>query len=80
MRRRRRHTSQDEYQDPLKNYDPPTYEDQTEQTLCEAKVADLQTTPLITVDVNSTVEQAIRLMAEKDIASVMVVDGEKYSP
>lgn len=77
MRRKRRHTSQDEYQDPLKNYDPPTYADETEQTLCEAKVADLQITPLIAVDVSSTVAQAIRLMAEKDIASVMVVDGEK---
>lgn len=77
MRRKRRNTSQGEYEDPLKNYAPPSYADQTERAMCEGQVADLQMTPFITVDVSNTVEQTIRLMAEKDIAYLMVADGER---
>jgi len=77
VRRKRRSTQQGEYEDPLKNYDSPTYADQTEQSLCEGQLADLQITPFITVDVNQTVQQTLAMMAQKDIAYLMVTEGDR---
>jgi CBS domain-containing protein len=77
VRRKRRSTQQGEYEDPLKDYGSPTYADQTERALCEGQLSDLQTTPFITVDVDQTVEQTLAMMAEKNIAYLMVIDRDR---
>ncbi len=78
-RRKRRGAEEGEFEDPLKDYSTPTYADETEQRLCEGRVGDLQITPYITVDANQTVEQTLRMMAEKDIAYMMVVDDGRLA-
>jgi len=43
----------------------------------EVKVREAMTRPVITIDANSTVHEAAKLMAENNIGSVVVVEGEK---
>jgi len=77
VRRKRRDAQQGEYKDPLKDYSPATYADETERKLCESHVVDMQITPFITVDVSKTVEETLRMMAGKDIAYLMVTENDR---
>lgn len=74
MKRKRRHTEAGEYSDPLKDYSPPHYEDDLERALCEDPVTKIQTQPFHTVTPQTTVEQTLQVMAQLDIACVMVVE------
>ena len=42
------------------------------------KIADLMVTPLISIDAQSTIEQAALLFGEKRISSLIVKDGDDY--
>lgn len=64
-----------EFDDPLKNYDGPEYTDELERHLLEDTVADLQTTPVETIDASATVRDAINVMNERNIASLLVMEG-----
>ncbi len=76
-KRKRRIVEQGEFEDPLKDYSPRTYEDKMERSLCEGNVSELQTTPFITVDVNKTVAQTLQMMAERNIAYLMITDADR---
>lgn len=77
MKRRRRSTQAGEYQDPLKDYSPPDYEDDLERSLCEEMVGVIQTKPFLTIDVETPIEQVLQLMAQHDIASVLVTEANR---
>lgn len=66
------------FEDPLSNYDPPPYADELERTLCEGDVGELiQMTPFATVSPDDTIEHAVKVMADDDSFSLMVVEGGK---
>ncbi len=44
----------------------------------EIKVYQMMSSPLITIDSNSTVSEAARIMSEKKIQNLPVLDSERY--
>lgn len=77
MRRKRRSTQHGEFEDPLKDYSPPEFEDKMERALCEDRVDSLEVRPFLTIDAQATVQQALTLMHEKNIACVMVTRDDR---
>lgn len=78
MAKRVRRTSEPgEFKDPLKDYDGPDYVDNLQRSLAEGAVTDIQCTPFIGTSSDTTVQAAIKLMAEKDIGSLMIVDNDR---
>lgn len=68
--------SQDEFQDPLENYDPPTYADPLEEALAEHPVTEIQATPFTTVTQDTPISEALKKLVGKDIACLLVSDEE----
>jgi CBS domain-containing protein len=64
-----------EFEDPLKRYNAPGPQDALERALLEDRVTDLPCRPFETVEAGDPVRQVIRLMAQRGIASVLVLDG-----
>ena len=60
--------------DPIENYDPRKYTDAIERTLAEQNVESIQVSPYTCVRSDVSVGDAVRLMAERGVASVLVVD------
>lgn len=79
MRRKRKDTQSGEFNDPLKDYSAPSYEDDMERALCEDRVDAIQIKPFVTLDANTTVEQTLRMMHEKDIAWVMITENDRLA-
>ena len=79
MKRRRRNTQSGEYADPLKDYSSPEYEDQMERSLGEDTLEELDTTPFLTVDAQTSVEEVFRVMADRDISCVMVTEDDRLA-
>ena len=65
----------DEFQDPLENYDPPTFDDPIERALHEELVTDIQTQPCTTIAADATVEAALKELVGEGIACVLVEEG-----
>lgn len=78
-RRERRDPEPGEFEDPLKNYEPPEYGDDLERSLCEDTVEVVGHRPFLTVRAGATVAEALRLMADNGIACVVVID-EQHKP
>jgi CBS domain-containing protein len=77
MRPRRQGKSADvKFEDPLKNYDGPEYADDLERAIADESVAVMKTTPVFTVTVDTTVQEAMQSMARYSIASILVIDGD----
>ena len=64
-----------EFQDPLENYDPPRHEDPLEEALAERCVTDIQTSPFTAIPSDMTVQDAMQKLAGDDIACAMVEEG-----
>lgn len=77
MRPKRRDKSDDgEFQDPLKDYGGPDYADELERTLVEADIELMKTQPVTTLSPETTIEQAMRTMADQDIGCTVIVNAE----
>jgi CBS domain-containing protein len=76
-RRVRRNTDSGVFEDPLKDYSPTRYSDELEESLCEDEVAAMAVSLVETITPDTTVEQAVRRMAEKDIGCLLVTDGDR---
>ena len=76
-RRQRRATDPGEFEDPLKNYNAPEYADELEASLAEHALSDLRSTPVTTVDPDTTVAAAIKTMADLDVGSVLIVENDR---
>lgn len=79
MRRKRKDTQAGEFNDPLKDYSEPSYEDDMERSICEDRVDTVQITPFVTLDADTTVEQTLRMMYEKNIAWVMITENDRLA-
>ncbi len=76
MRRKRRSTPPAVFEDPLKDYSPPKYEDELERSLCEDRVDVIKTRPFTTIDADTPIEQALRTMAELDVACLLITERD----
>ncbi len=74
MKRKRRSAEAGEFQDPLKNYSPPAYEDEMERALCENRVDQMRTKPSMAVEASTTVRDTLKQMYDMNIASVIVTE------
>ena len=79
MRRKRRDIQEGEFNDPLKDYSEPSYEDEMERAVSEDRVDAIQIKPFVTLDANTTVEQTLRMMYEKNIAWVMITEDDRLA-
>ena len=61
-----------EFQDPLENYDPETFDDPIEQALHDEPVSSIQAQPLTCVDAETTVRDTMKLMVGREISCVLV--------
>ena len=75
-KRKRRPTQPGEFEDPLSNYDPPQYSDDLERMLAEETVEVMNIRPFATVPCDSSIADAIELMAENDFFGLLVVDED----
>lgn len=66
----------DEFQDPLENYEPPRYADGLEEALGEQPVTAMQAQPFECVPPEMTVEDAVRRMSEIGHACLLVAEGD----
>lgn len=69
--------SPDEFQDPLENYDPATYDDPIQEALAERTVEAIQHEPFATIGPDTTVADAIQQLAGDHISCLLVEEGGK---
>ena len=69
-------TSNENFEDPLENYDNPSFDDPIEQALYDESVAALQTQPHMCVSGDTTVRDTMQLMTGKHISCVLVEDDD----
>lgn len=74
MRPKRSGSDMSDFEDPLKNYDKPKYADDLERSLMEDPVTSMEITPFKTVPPHTKIQDAMRIMADEDIACLMVED------
>ena len=68
--------SQEEFQDPLENYDPPTYQDPLERALAEEEVTAIQASPYAVIAATATVDEALKKLVGDEIACLLVEDDQ----
>ncbi len=66
-----------EFQDPLENYEPKSYDDELEQALVDETVAAIQAQPFATVTPDTLVHEAIEKLAGLHHACLLVEDDGK---
>lgn len=66
-----------DFQDPLENYDPPSYGDPLEAALEEQTAAAIQSSPISTVSPKTTVAEAVQKMYAHEIACLLVIEQGK---
>lgn len=69
--------SPDEFQDPLENYEPKTYDDPVEQALADETVEAIQHHPFATITPETTVADAVQQLAGFHIACLLVARDNK---
>jgi len=69
-------STDEEFQDPLENYDPPTYSDPLEEALMERTVAEIEAQPYLTASPGTPVQEAVAKLVGQDVACLMVTEGD----
>ena len=69
--------SEGEFQDPLENYDPKTYEDGVEEALAEQSVESIMHQPFATIPADTSVSVAMHKLSAFHIACLMVEEDGK---
>lgn len=67
----------EEFKDPLEDYNPPEYSDPLEKALVEESVAAIQATPFTTIPPDTPICDAINKMVNQEIACLMIEQDEK---
>lgn len=68
-------TNDDEFQDPLSNFEPKSYDDPLEEALAETTVAEIRHTPHSSIAPDKTVLEAIQQLAEQQVACLLVEEN-----
>ncbi len=76
-KRYRRPAPPGEFQDPLKNYEPPTYADELERSLCEQSVTAIRSQPVTVVAPDTSVERALEVLDGLDIGCLLVAEDDR---
>ena len=71
------HIPDDEFQDPLEDYEPPEYGDRLEEALGEQPVTAMQAQPFECIPPDMSVEDAIQKLAEIGHACLLVTEGDR---
>ncbi|MEZ5941617.1 MAG: CBS domain-containing protein [Planctomycetaceae bacterium] len=66
-----------DFQDPLEDYSPPTFDDPIEKKLHEDRAAAIQSAPFTAVPANMLVADVLKQMIGEDIACVLVEEDGK---
>jgi CBS domain-containing protein len=69
--------SKNGFEDPLENYDAATFDDPVEQALHDASVSEVQMKPHLCVSADTPIREAMKLMAGRQIACVLVEKDDK---
>jgi CBS domain-containing protein len=67
----------DEFEDPLKNYDPRKYGDSLERALAEEAVAAIQSTPYTSISPDTTVERSLKLLTDRGVSCALVEEDNR---
>jgi CBS domain-containing protein len=70
-------SAQEEFNDPLENYDPPKHRNTLEKSLMEETVAAIQSRPYTSISPDSTIEQAVGVLAARGVACALVEEEGK---
>jgi len=73
-KRERRQPTPGEFKDPLSNYDGPDYADEFERSLSEDAATVIEHRPFLAVLEKETIASTLAMMAEKNIACIVVVN------
>jgi len=76
-RRRTPITAPEPFEDPIENYDAPTYANDLERTLAETSVMDIRHQPMTKVTPDTSIENAMSAMEETASSCVLVAEGDK---
>jgi len=66
--------SNERFEDPLKNYDPPSHKDPLERALTEETVAAIESRPFTSVRPDLPIHSALKALAGLEIACLLVSD------
>jgi signal-transduction protein with cAMP-binding, CBS, and nucleotidyltransferase domain len=66
-----------EFEDPLSDFEPVVYASELHRVLGEETVDAVQSKPWTQVSVSATIAEAVVLLHESKVSSLLVVDGEK---
>ena len=70
-------SDQDDFQDPLENYEPVKYEDPLEQSLVEEELSTIRHEPFATISPETQVVDAVEKLSNLHIACLMVAENNK---
>ena len=76
-KRERRKPPPGEFEDPLSNYEPTQFSDELEESLCEDPLTVISHGPVLAVTPQAPVRQAVEMMADDNVGSVVVVEDDK---
>ena len=66
-----------QFEDPIENYDTPTFDDPVEQALHNEPVANIQAQPMTCVGADTSVRETMNLMVGRQIACVLVKEEDR---
>ncbi len=67
----------DTFDDPLRDYSEPTYDDTIQRAVCESPITDMKHKPFTAVEADTPIEQVLRKMVKLTIACVVVTRNDK---
>ena len=67
----------DDFQDPLENYEPKTYDDPLEEALAEETADNIRHEPMATIPPDLPVQDAVKRLVDLDVACLLVEQGGK---
>ncbi len=65
----------DEFQDPLKNYDPKVYCDPLMKALAEEKVTSVQYRPVAAISPQTTIREAVQALSKLKVACLLIEEA-----
>ena len=72
-----KYPSPDEFQDPLENFEPKTYDDPVERALAEETADAIQHQPVATIAADTAIADAVEKLAGFHVACLLVVEDDK---
>ena len=70
-------SNDNEFDDPLEDYDPPQYDDALEEAIGERKVLEIQHEPMTCVPSTATIQEALQMLRQQEVACAMVTEEDR---